>query len=231
MIHHMVQEHVYLNPTLDFEWKGIIDRTRQFELEDQRPLFNPLLQYVPMDERLVTLGQYHWADTRADADREQFLKGYKNVQEFIRTYVRAGGKLYSGTDSAAANTPGLALHHKMQLLVDAGVPHAGADGVNGLGGRAPPPRLAPGHDRAGQDRRPGDPAGESAHRHTQYAEHQSGDQGRRGGRYDEVSATEITAVLTPKQTADAGNYLISVQTPKPGGGVSEEVGFIIDYQP
>src|SRR2546427_5100960 len=121
MIQHLVKNHTFLNPTLDFEWKGIIDRTPQFEMEDQRLLFNPALQYVPMDERLVTLGQYHWADKRTISDREQFTRGYRKVQEFLRKFVAAGGKLYSGTDSAAANTPGLALHHEMQIYVDAGI--------------------------------------------------------------------------------------------------------------
>src|SRR5437879_5026919 len=121
MIQYFVKHNVYLNPTLDFEWKGIINRSAQFELEDARLLYNPLLQYMPLDERLVSLGQYHWADKRAPADREQFLKGYRNVQDFLRRFVKAGGKIYSGTDSAAANTPGLALHHEMQLYVDAGL--------------------------------------------------------------------------------------------------------------
>ena len=32
-----------------------------------------------------------------------------------------GGKIYWGTDAAAALTPGLSLHHEMELLVDAGL--------------------------------------------------------------------------------------------------------------
>jgi cytosine/adenosine deaminase-related metal-dependent hydrolase len=35
--------------------------------------------------------------------------------------VRAGGRIYAGTDTSAATTPGLSLHHEMQLLVDAGL--------------------------------------------------------------------------------------------------------------
>jgi hypothetical protein len=44
-----------------------------------------------------------------------------------------------------------------------------------------------------------------------------------------ISSSELSAVLTPKQTSEVGNYLIGVQTPKPGGGGSEELGFIVDY--
>jgi hypothetical protein len=58
---------------------------------------------------------------RSAEDRARFLKGYRNVQEFLRKFVAAGGKLYSGTDTASALTPGLSLHHEMQLFVDAGI--------------------------------------------------------------------------------------------------------------
>jgi hypothetical protein len=44
-----------------------------------------------------------------------------------------------------------------------------------------------------------------------------------------VSPTELWAVLSSKQTSEVGNYLVGVQTPKPGGGLSEELGFIVDY--
>jgi hypothetical protein len=121
IIRHLIDRNAFINPTLDFEWKGIMERSQQFELEDTQLLYNPLLQYMPLDEKLVSLGQYHWEDDRTAAEREQFLKGYRNVQEFLRRFVKAGGKLYSGTDTAAANTPGLSLHHEMLLYVDAGL--------------------------------------------------------------------------------------------------------------
>lgn len=121
LIAEMLRKNVYINPTLDFEWKGINPRTREFELEDTALLNNPNLQYVPLDEKLVTLGQYHWADGRSSAEKEQYGKGLKRVQDFLGRFVKAGGKVYSGTDSAAANTPGLSIHHEMELLVDAGL--------------------------------------------------------------------------------------------------------------
>lgn len=122
MIARLVKNHTFLNPTLDFEWGGISDRSPQFEAEDEKLLSNSNLQYVPYDERLVFLDQYHWAQNRTPKERAEFLKGYENVQEFLRKFVAAGGKLYSGTDSASANVPGLAIHHEMQLYVDAGIP-------------------------------------------------------------------------------------------------------------
>jgi hypothetical protein len=121
VIDSLVSRQVMINPTLHFEWKALTEHAPEHELEDTRLLANPRLQYVPLSERMVSLGQYHWADGRSSADREQFLKGYRRVQEFLSRFVKAGGKIYSGTDSAAATTPGLSLHHEMELLVDAGL--------------------------------------------------------------------------------------------------------------
>ena len=295
MIQYLITRKVFLNPTLDFEWKGIIDRTPQFELEDQRLLFNLDLQYVPMDERLVTLGQYHWADQRTPSDREQFTRGYRKVQEFLRKFVAAGGKLYSGTDSAAANTPGLALHHEMQIYVDAGIPPMAAlmsstkwaaeiIGMDNKLGTVEPNKIAnvvilrgnPLEDIANTKSvetvvRNGEIADIRYHSDFEFPFHQfgpvskhlynqpptlrgvepsAGVQGKtvqlrisgadfapnsvvvfRGSQVETkwVSPKELSAVLTPKQTAEVGNYLIAVQTPKPGGGLSEELGFIVDY--
>ena len=121
VIRRLVDRGVYINPTLAFEWKAISDHAASQEADDLRLLHRADLQHVPLDERLLTLGQYHWADQRPPAEREQFVKGYRKVQEFLRRFVQAGGKIYAGTDSAAATTPGLSLHHEMELLVDAGL--------------------------------------------------------------------------------------------------------------
>jgi len=296
MIQYFVKRNVYLNPTLDFEWKGIIDRTSEFELEDARLLYNPLLQYMPLDERLVTLGQYHWADKRSSADREQFLKGYRNVQDFLRRFVKAGGKIYSGTDSAAANTPGLALHHEMQLYVDAGLSPMealmtstkwGAEilHLDKQLGTVEPNKLAdlvilranPLDDirntkAVDQVIRDGEIVDITYHSDYTFPFPLYGPEskhlynppprlreitpavvtqgkaatlrvmgrgfvpnsvvffGRSQAETRWVSATELAVSLTPQQTSEARTVLVTVESPKPGGGVSEAVPFIVDYQ-
>ena len=295
MIAHLVKHNVFLNPTLDFEWKGIIDRTRQFELEDQKLMFNPELQYVPEDERLVTLGQYHWADKRPGTDREEFLKGYKNVQEFLRKFVAAGGKLYSGTDAASANTPGLSLHHEMQIYVDAGIPpmqallsstkwaaeltrmdkNLGTIEAGKFGDlvilRGNPLDDIANTKSIDQVIKAGEIVDTSYHASYDVPFHTYGAVGKhlysqppvvqstqptlavegkdlwihvKGANFSPNSVVlfngspvetkwvgdqELSARLTPKQTAQPGNYLVGVQTPKPGGGVTPGVAFIIDY--
>ena len=44
-----------------------------------------------------------------------------------------------------------------------------------------------------------------------------------------VSARELSVTLTLEQTANVGTVLVTVQSPKPGGGASEAVPVIVDY--
>jgi imidazolonepropionase-like amidohydrolase len=121
VIQDLIRRRVFINPTLAFEWKALHERAQQHEREDGR-LFNiPALSYFLVDDRLMILGQYHWADNRSAEEIRQFKDGYRKVQEFLKRFVQAGGKIYAGTDSSAATTPGLSLHHEMELLVDAGL--------------------------------------------------------------------------------------------------------------
>lgn len=297
MIEHLVKNNTYINPTLTFEWKGVTDRKTQFELEDTKLLGTPELQYVPDDERTLTLWQYHWTDMRSPEDRASFLEGYKKVQEFLRKFVAAGGKIYSGTDTAAALTPGLSLHHEMQLLVDAGISPmnalmastkwaaewAGMDKTIGTveeGKYGDVVVLAAdplsdihntgtvetvikggvvqqlGYNAAYESTAPFRQFGVvSKHLYNQPPLVQSLEpdlavQGAdvwvklTGRHYAPNSLVlfdgqpvetrfggdgEISGRLTAAQTSRPGSYLISVSTPKPGGGTAEGLTFVVDY--
>ena len=121
VVQELVGRRVFVNPTLAFEWKALTPRSGDHEQDDLRLFSIPALSYVSLDDRLVILGQYHWPDDRCADEIRQFGDGYRKVQQFLARFVQAGGKVYAGTDSSAATTPGLSLHHEMQLLVDAGL--------------------------------------------------------------------------------------------------------------
>jgi cytosine/adenosine deaminase-related metal-dependent hydrolase len=296
VIRDLVGRRVFVNPTLAFEWKALTDRSGDHAQEDLRLFSIPALAHVPLDDRLVILGQYHWPDGRRAEEISQFKDGYRKVQQFLGEFVRAGGKVYAGTDSSAATTPGLSLHHEMQLLVDAGlspmqaIMAATSNGAELLGlrpkiGTVEKGKLAdlvlvdanPLQDitntkkisRVIKDGRVVDttyhadyeipirrPGPESKHLYNPPPVVRDllppvavegaivtvrvlgrGFTPSSVVRFDGhavatrwVSATEVAATLPAQHTGRVGTFLVTVDTPKPGGGTSEPVEFIITFK-
>lgn len=296
VIRELVERRVFVNPTLAFEWKALTERTGDHEQEDQRLFSIPALSHVPLDDRLVILGQYHWPDGRPAEEIRQFKDGYRKVQQFLAGFVRAGGKIYAGTDSSAATTPGLSLHHEMQLLVDAGltpmqaIMAATSNGAEllGLEGKLGTVEEGKTADLVLVDANPlqeiantkkifkvirdGRVVDTTYHSDYEIPIRRPGPESKhlynplpvvrdllppaavegsavtlrvvgRGftpssvvkfdGRASEtrwVSSTELVATLTPQQTARVGTFLVTVETPKPGGGSSDPVEFIITFK-
>ena len=218
------------------------------------------------------------------------------MQQFLAQFVQAGGRIYAGTDSSAATTPGLSLHHEMQLLVDAGltpmqaIMAATSNGAALLGlepkvGTVEEGKIAdlvlvdanPLQEiantkkifRVVKDGRVVDttyyadyeipirrPGPESKHLYNPLpvvrdllppvavegasvtvriigrgftpSSVVKFDGRAAGTRW--VSSTELAATLAPQQTARVGTFLVTVETPKPGGGSSEPVEFIITFK-
>jgi amidohydrolase family protein len=109
-------------------------RALQRELEDYRVFSNPDLSYIPRNVADGILARQRqiknfssryentpWISRLSADDRKEFEVGFKNVLEFTRRYVAAGGKIHAGTDTIAGGTPGLSMHHEMEMLVEAGL--------------------------------------------------------------------------------------------------------------
>jgi Amidohydrolase family/IPT/TIG domain len=134
MIADSVSRGAYLNPTLHYEWGGMSRRAKQREYEDYLTLSDPNLVYFPRniaDSILARQRQIKNFSTRYEnmpwigrlpaEDRKEFETGFKNVLDFTKRYVAAGGKIQAGTDTITGGTPGLSLHHEMEVLVEAGL--------------------------------------------------------------------------------------------------------------
>jgi hypothetical protein len=134
MIADAVRRGAYLNPTLHYEWGGMSRRARARELEDYLVISNPDLVYFPRnisDSILARQRQIKnfssryenmpWVARLPAEDRKQFEVGFQNVLEFTKRYVAAGGKIQAGTDAITGGTPGLSLHHEMEMLIEAGL--------------------------------------------------------------------------------------------------------------
>jgi hypothetical protein len=134
MIDEAVDKHVYLNPTLVYEWGGLSKDAGRREIEDYRLLSDPDLVYFPQNIARSLLAKHRqiknfssryenmpYIEKLPAADRAEFEQGYRNVLEFTRLFVEAGGKIQAGTDTITGGMPGLGLHQEMQMLVEAGL--------------------------------------------------------------------------------------------------------------
>lgn len=113
LIDYLVQQQVYVNPTLVLIWGASTERWRDWTAAGAQLAKDPGLAFVP-------------ADAKAAWSREpgRARAGYANVTEFLSKFSAAGGKVLAATDTGccAQIIPGLSLHYEMQMLVDLGIP-------------------------------------------------------------------------------------------------------------
>jgi len=129
----LVNRNVYINPTASSVWEGVIPRREEFDQEVRKIFTDPALAYIPPTSHYdpdipdisyldLWLNPYPpGADWLTDEERDRVSRSYKTYQEFIRRYVEKGGKVLPGEDPVGSGTPGIGLHHELQLLVDAGI--------------------------------------------------------------------------------------------------------------
>jgi hypothetical protein len=161
---------VYINPTLTYELGSLSAHAARHEREIYAVNQNPSLAvYYPPNiagsllqkqrqirnfsgryENLVLLSRL------TPDERQQFAHGYRLAGELLKRWVGLGGKIQAGTDTISGGTPGLCLHHEMELLVEAGLTPMQAlqsattwsaemlAGKNGARGRPKVGSLAPG---------------------------------------------------------------------------------------
>jgi len=130
-----VERGAYLNPTLQYELGSLSSLAAQHEEEAYQVYRDPfLMAYFPRNisdsllqkqrqirsfsgkyENLVLLSRVTSEEAR------EYRRGYGLVGEFLKRFVQAGGKIQAGTDTASGGTPGLGLHHEMEMLVELGL--------------------------------------------------------------------------------------------------------------
>lgn len=124
LIQLLVSNKVYYNPTLSRSILHLLSKEREWSELALPYLENPDWRFIPEARR-----QYWIREARnlppppAPSERETI--GRRNVEEFVRRFVQAGGKVVTGPDSAGtsgpSNIPGLAMHIEMEALVDSGL--------------------------------------------------------------------------------------------------------------
>lgn len=125
LIQLLVKNGVYYNPTLTREWINVLPEKQQWYDEAGKMIQSPEFAFIPKERREYWMRMVNGTEPIRAQHLEREKQGMQKVEEFTKRYVRAGGKVLSGTDagpsSGPANMAGLALHVEMEELVRAGL--------------------------------------------------------------------------------------------------------------
>jgi hypothetical protein len=135
LVSFLVQHHASVNPLLVNEHPAMVSEAREFEQTNYNLYMNPELRYIPLGNVISsmvfwhktrsyseTVGSYPYVETLGPAELEEAQRGYKNAQEFVRRFNKAGGRVLGGTDTGgSAIVPGTGLLQEVRLFVDAGL--------------------------------------------------------------------------------------------------------------
>lgn len=120
LVEKLATQRIYLNPTVRHRQAWAYKK--RFQHEDFDLLFNnPALRYVPLDFRLGIVNRFNFVGLYLFQDlsrqeKQLNLQAQRNLLELIRRFVKAGGRICTGTDTNA--TPGQGLHQELQILVE-----------------------------------------------------------------------------------------------------------------
>lgn len=124
LIQLMVQRNVFLEPDFVARGRSLFDgsdKRFRYELQDHQLLSRPSLAYLPRWYRVKWERNYHEFDDLPAGEQQERVQGLRNMMRFIAQFVKAGGKVLSGTDVPGWAVAGLSLHHELDMLVAAGL--------------------------------------------------------------------------------------------------------------
>ena len=120
IIQALVSKNVCWTPTLATTWRAFSPQRGRFQTRELKLFSLPGLRYLPPYFRENTQ-EYFLGTTHLDSELlERSQAGYRKLQDFIRGFVKAGGRLQTGSDPNSV-LPGLAIHREIELLVEAGL--------------------------------------------------------------------------------------------------------------
>lgn len=122
LIQSMVDNNIYLNPTLFGGWGSIADGIASGEQEDLRAI-EPGELYGDMPDHYKEGVRRWWArGNNMDAELlETARESLAKVGTFLKMLSEAGGKILAATDAGDDKLVGVSLHREMKLMADAGI--------------------------------------------------------------------------------------------------------------
>lgn len=116
----MVEKNVHWSPTWATWFRPLSPRAEEMKRRELQLLKNPNLRYLPSYILKDTESFFAKYENAAPEKRSQLLAGYKMIQDFVRRFAAAGGKIHSGSDPNHV-VPGYAVHAELEMLTEAGL--------------------------------------------------------------------------------------------------------------
>jgi imidazolonepropionase-like amidohydrolase len=116
----MVEKRVHWSPTWATWFRPLAKNGQEMRRRELGLLKDPRLRYLPPYILKDTESFFAKYESAAPEKRSELMSGYRMVQEFVRKFAAAGGKIHSGSDPNHV-VPAYAVHAELEMLVEAGL--------------------------------------------------------------------------------------------------------------
>jgi hypothetical protein len=116
----MIEKNVHWSTTWATWFRPLSTHASEMKQRELALLRNPQLKYLPAYILKDTESFFAKYEKMAPEKRQEVMSGYKMLQEFVRRFTAAGGKIHSGSDPNHV-VPGYAVHAELEMLVEAGL--------------------------------------------------------------------------------------------------------------
>ena len=116
----MVEKNVHWSPTWATWFRPLSSHAAAMKQRELALLRNPQLKYLPAYILKDTESFFVKYEKMAPEKRNEILSGYKMLQDFVRRFAAAGGKIHSGSDPNHV-LAGYGVHAELEMLVEAGL--------------------------------------------------------------------------------------------------------------
>jgi imidazolonepropionase-like amidohydrolase len=116
----MIAKNVHWSTTWATWFRPLSTYAEEMKRRELALLKNPQLKYLPPYILKDTESFFAKYEKMAPEKRNSIVAGYKMLQDFVRKFAAAGGKIHTGSDPNHV-VPGYAMHAELQMLVEAGL--------------------------------------------------------------------------------------------------------------
>ena len=116
----MVDKNVHWSPTWATWFRPLSSHAADMKQRELAVLRNPQLKYLPAYILKDTESFFLKYEKMTPEKRNEVLSGYKMLQDFVRRFAAAGGKIHSGSDPNHV-LAGYGVHVELEMLVEAGL--------------------------------------------------------------------------------------------------------------